>query len=325
MSSPSPSSVLASLRPDIKDAMTAFDVMMNQKRMIARQVFPIIDTEEQAGSYPKITIESMMKSADTARASGGNYNYTEFEFTDDTFATKENGITVKVDRRKKSIYSNFGLELVAGKVAQSTVLINQERRVANLLLDTGTFTPDHSRVPWATIATAKPLTDVEEQVQTLYGNGIIANALIVSWKVFRNLRNTVQIIDRITSSGAGNPAKPDDITLQMLAQVFDLQYVIVGGAQYNSAKEGQSATLSPIWSDSYAVVTRVAGEGDTIEEPCCGRTFHWGGDGSTPEGTFETYYDEDVRGDKLRYRLETQEKLMYSQAVKLIDVTQSDG
>lgn len=325
MVAPAPSSVLASLRPDIKDAMLGFDVEMNQSKMIARRVFPVIETELQAGSFPKVTIEALMKNVDTARSSGGAYNFTEFDFKDDTFATKENGVTVPTDDRNSAIYSLFGLELVAAKLARSVVMINQERRVAALLNDTGTYTGNHSIVAWTSGSTAKPINDVERRVQSLYDAGVVANALIISWKTFRNLRNVQQIIDRITSSGAGNPAKPDDVTVQMLAQVFDLPNIIVGGAQYNSANDGQTASLSSIWSNNLAVVTRVASDGDSIEVPCCGRTFHWGGDGSTPDGTFETYYCEEIRGTKVRCRLETQEKVMYPTAIQLIDITQNDG
>jgi len=53
-------------------------------------------------------------------------------------------------------------------------------------------------------------------------------------------------------------------------------------------------------------------------DACCGRTFHWGGDGSSIDGTFETYYDENIRGEKVRMRMETQEKLVYQEAVELL-------
>lgn len=319
MVTPSPSTQLASLRPDIKMAMQEFNLQMNISRMIGLKVFPVLEVEEQGGSFPKLKLEAMLKVVDTARASGGAYKFAEYDFTDDTYATKENGITVPIDRRNKNIYSKFGADLAAGNFARNIVMTNHEMRVAAKVFDPVTFTPTSVTNEWSDFENATPITDVENAVQRSYAKGVLANALIVSWKVFRNLRHVAQVIDRITADGAGQSAKPDDITAQMLATVFSLDYVLVGAAQYNAAKEGQSASLQPIWSNEYAAVARVAPPGGSFEDPCIGRTFHWGGDGSSISGTIETWYDEEIRGDRLRYRMETQEKLMYVQACELLD------
>jgi len=73
------------------------------------------------------------------------------------------------------------------------------------------------------------IDDVEAAVHRLYAKGVIANALVVNWTQFRNLRQCEQIIERIQANGAGSPAKPSDITEQQLAEVFSLDKVIVGG------------------------------------------------------------------------------------------------
>lgn len=315
---PAPSSQPASLRPDIKEAMMLFNVMLNLQRMIGLQVFPVQEVEKQAGSFPKIKVESLLKLIDTSRASGGGYKLTEMDFTDDVFATKENGITVPVDRRNAAIYNEFQSALSTANYARNIVMTNHEMRVAAAVFNPVTYTPTPVTNEWDDATNAQPITDIEAAVQRLYDKGIMANALVINWKVFRNLRNCEQVIERISANGAGDRVKADDITLNMLAQVFALPKILVGGAQYNSAKEGQPAALAPIWSGEYAAVARVGEPGSTFEDPCVGRTFHWDGDGSSIDGTIETYYDNDIRGDKVRYRMETQEKTLYTQAVELL-------
>lgn len=317
MPSPSPSSLIANLRPDITGMFNEFDLEMNTQRMIALQVLPVLETGLQAGVFGKIEVESLLRAVDTRRGSNGAYNTSEFKFTTDSYATVENGIAIPVDKRNQKIYANyFDAEMVAARLARHSVQMNMEQRVAALIFNSGTFTPTAVADEWDDTAACDPLTDVEAAVKRLYAKGIMANALIVNWKVFRNLRNSEQIIARITASGAGQPAKANDITLQMLATVFDLEKVIVGGAQYNSAIEGQEASIQPIWSDEYAAVARITSGG--IEDPGIGRTFHWGEDGSTIGGTMESYYDEDVRADKIRCRMETQEKVIYTEALELL-------
>jgi len=319
MATPSPSTAVANLRPDISGMLTEYDLEANQMRMIGLRVFPVFEVGLQAGPFGKITIESLLRSVVTSRSGGAAYHTSEFEFTTDSYATSENGLTVPVDQRNAKIYANyFSAEVVAAKLARHGVLVNQEKRIAAKVFNSGTFSPTAVTNEWDDATNAAPITDIEAAVQRLYAKGVLANALIVNWKVFRNLRNCAQIIDRISSNGAGAPTKPTDITVSQLAQTFDLQYVIVAGSQYNSAAQGQTASISPVWSDEYAMVCRVANPGDSIEMPCLGRTFHWGEDGSQIGGTFESYYDEDIRGDKMRCRMDTDEKLLYSDAGELL-------
>jgi hypothetical protein len=149
------------------------------------------------------------------------------------------------------------------------------------------------------------------------GSGLWPNALVINHKVFRLLRNCSQVIDRIASSGAGSPTKASDITAEMLAQVFDLEYVIVAGASKNSAKEGATAAPAQIWSSLYAMVCRVATSSD-FREPCIGRTFHWSEDGSSIGGMVETYRDEAVRGEIVRVRHDVDEVVLYPEAGHLL-------
>lgn len=319
MPSPSSSSQLTVTRPDLAGSMEEFDVEMNMNRMIALRVFPVIEVPEQAGQYGKIPLEELMKTVDTQRASGGGYSRSQFRFTKENWATEEHGHEVPVDDRNSAIYRDwFDAEMVSAKLARSKVAINYEKRIADILQNTTTFTPTAVATEWDTSATAKPIDDVEARVQALYDKGIVANALIITWKVFRNLRNVEQVIDRVASSGAGDPTKPTDITTAMLAQVFDLPNIIVGGAQYNSANEGQTASLSPIWDDEYAIVTRVCQPNDPIVEPCVGRTFHWGEDGSQIGGLMESYFSDDRRAEIVRNRMDTDEKVHYTEAVELL-------
>jgi len=318
MASPTPERLIANLRPDLQGLFEEFDIEMNQSKMIALQVFPSIDVGLQAGPFGKITLESLMRAADTKRGSHGEYNEASFEFTDDTYATKENGISVLVDRRNAAIYMNyFNAEAIAARLSRNIVMTNMERLVAALVFDSVTFSPTNVSNEW-NVSAGEPINDVESAVQRLSDKGIIANALVISLKVFRNLRNNPQVIDRITANGAGVAAKPSDVTRQMLAAVFDLENILVGGAQYNSAKEGQSASLTQIWDDEYAAVTRIAPQGADITFPCVGRTCHLGDDGSQILVAMETYYSVESRADKVRCRADTHEKLMYEEAVELL-------
>lgn len=319
---PSPTSSLATQRPDLATFLE-FDLESENAGYVATEVMPVVDVASQAGSFGKIPIEQLLQQRVTRRAPGAGYARGNFTFTSATYSTEEHGAEEPVDDREAKMYAEyFQAEQISTLRAFSAVLRNAEERVADAVFNTTTWTgASLTTAPtneWDDATNAVPLTDVEAAVQTIYDNsGLWANALIINRKVFRNLRNCDQVIDRINSAGAGNPSKASDVTTEMLSQAFDLPHIIVAGTSRNSAIEGQAATPVQIWSDEYAMVCKVATSAD-MREPCIGRTFHWSQDGSSIGGTVESYRDETVRGDVIRVRHDVDEVVLYPQAGHLL-------
>lgn len=319
---PSPTSSLATLRPDLATFLE-FDLESEKSGYIATQVFPVIDVQSQAGNFGKIPIEQLLQSRVTKRSPGSGYARGNWTFEPATYATVEHGAEEPVDDNEAKMYAEyFQAEQISTARAFSAVLRNAEARVADAVFNTSTWTGSSLTTAitheWDDATNCVPLTDVEAAVQKIYDNsGLWANALVINRKVFRNLRNSAQVIDRIESNGAGNAAKATDITVQMLAAAFDLDHIIVAGTSKNGAKEGQAASPTQIWSGEYAMVCKIA-TGPDMRDPCIGRTFHWAEDGSSIGGTVESYRDERIRGDVIRVRHQVAEVVLYAQAGHLL-------
>lgn len=319
---PSPTSSLATQRPDLATFLE-FDLESEKAGYIATQVFPVIDVQSQAGNFGKIPLEQLLQQRDTKRAPGGGYARGGWTFEAATYATEEHGAEEPVDDREAKMYAEyFVAEQISTMRAFSSVLRNAEQRVADAVFNATTWNGASLTTAitheWDDATNCVPLTDVEAAVQKIYDNsGLWANALVINRKVFRNLRNSAQVIDRIESNGAGSATKASDITTQMLAAAFDLDYIIVAGTSRNGAKEGQAASPTQIWSGEYAMVCRVSTSPD-MRDPCIGRTFHWAQDGSSIGGTVESYRDETKRSDIIRVRHDVDELVLYPQAGHLL-------
>ena len=319
---PTPTSSLATLRPDLATFLE-FDLEMQKAGYVADQVFPVIDVASQAGSFGIVPLEQLLQDRDTKRSPGSGYARGKFTFTSTTYSCEEHGAEEPIDDREAKMYAEyFNAEVISTARAFNSVLSNAEKRVADAVFNSTTWNgaglTTEITNEWDDAANCVPLTDVEAAVAKVYdGSGLWANALIINRKVFRNLRNSDQVIERINSEGAGSPSKATDVTAQMLAAVFDLPYIIVAGSSRNSATEGQAATPVQIWSDEYAMVCKIA-TGADMKEPCIGRTFHWSADGSSVGGTVETYRDEQVRSDVVRVRHDIDELVLYPQAGHLL-------
>lgn len=308
-----PSTSLATLRPDLDGSFMEFDLESNQQGFIATQVFPVLSPRSQAGSFGKIPIEQLLKERDTTRAPGAGYSRSTFQFTKDTFATEEQGAEEPVDDREEQMYASyFDAEVIAASRARNAVRMNAEKRVAAAVFNATTFASFTTAVgdEWDDATSATPIADVEAAVQSVWDQtGIWPDTMIINRKVFRNLRNTDDIISRVKFQGFMD-VRAGNIPIAALSQVFDLPKLIVANSARDSAQEGQDTVIAPVWSDEYCMICKTANTND-IQEPCLGRIFHWTADGSQIDGRMETYRDEVVRADIVRSRHDVDEKMLY--------------
>lgn len=315
---PTPSTALS--RPTIAGSLMEYDLQASLAGFIGLKVFPVFEANEAAAAFGRIKLESLLKARDTARAAGASYNEAEYEFTNDTYTTQDHGFVVPVDDRRARMYrSYFDAEQHAAARARDVVLRNFEKRVAaavfNTTIWTGASLTTATAGIWSTLSSGVPVTDVQLAINKVEdASGLRPNAVIMAAKTFRTARQTAQVIDRVKYSGHTDPK---NITVQALAALFDVDYVLVAGGMKDTADEGQTASLSRIWDHTMCMVCRVATSSD-IEEPCIGRTFHWGEDGSSIGSVVESWREEKRRSTMIRARMDTDEKRLYVQAGHLI-------
>lgn len=309
-----PATASARYRPDLQGLRKDFDLEADRMGFIGSRVFPVFEAASSGGAYRKVKVESLLKDAENiTRTPGAGYARDTWEFDAESFATEEYGVEETVDDNQKNTYRDlFEMEQVASMRAQDRLLRAYERRVATLAFDQSAFNSasqyTDTTITWATEATATPLADGDTAKVGIRGKcGMWPNAVIMNKRVFMTLRRTAEFRERVASSGAGSSTLASKLAIQQVAEFFDIDQVLIASAATNSAAEGQAATFGELWSSSYVVFARLCTRPGDLEEPCFGRTFHWGGDGSVMEGTVEEYREENVRGNVIRRRHQTDE------------------
>jgi hypothetical protein len=318
-----PSASLATLRPELGASLEEFNLLANQQGFVAGEVLPVLPVAKKSGPFGQIPIEQLLQNAETRRAPGAGYSRaTNMKFETLTYSCVEHGREEAVDDLEAQMYGDYlDAEVYATARAQHQVLLNRERRVAAAVFNTTTWTgatlTTSVGTPWTTVATATPITDIENAVKKVWDlSGLWPNTLILSRFAYRALRRCAQIQDLIKYQGFQD-VRASSITPNALAQLFDLDKLIVAGGARNSANEGQAATIASIWSNTQAMVCRTAMSND-VQEPCIGRIFHYTADGSEFDGTVESYRDETVRGDIIRVRHDVDEKILMPQCGHLL-------
>ena len=237
---PVPADSSALLRPDLAVSMMEYDVAADEAGYVAQKVLAVFESNLAAATFGRIPVEALLSSPEVGRSPRGGYNRGDWTFEDDTFATHEYGWEEPVDATEAKIYGRyFDVELVASERCRGIVLRAAEIRAAAALFNAVTFTAHPVSNEWDDSENATPIDDVAASVVRVWeACGLWPNALIVNRLVFRNLRNSKQILDRIPAyaAGPGYSTVAKEITAAQLANVFDLEKVIVAGS---AAEHGQ--------------------------------------------------------------------------------------
>jgi len=279
---------------------------------IGLDIFPLFPTPEQSASYPVIPMEALLDADTDHRAPRGTYKRDDWEFERGYFVTSEKGREEPIDDTERKLFNREapGLaDMVATQRAYQKIMRSQEKRIADKLFNASNFTANAVTNEWDDATNATPVDDVSDGVAAFRLQcGMFPDALVISWPVFKNLKKCDQVVDRLKYTFPGIDL--EKMTSAQLATLFDVPRVLVGGAVYNSAKKGLSASLANLWSTEYAALVKI-GSGMDITEPCVGRTFLWTED-SPANPIVEEYREEASRSDIIRVRHHVDEALIQS-------------
>jgi hypothetical protein len=287
-------------RPDL--GMAIYETMKKAPEMgyIGLELMPYFHVASQAANYPVIPKEALFNLLDTKRGPLGHYNRSSDEFENGYYTTSENGLESRIDRRYAAIYgTQFAYELTIANILMNNILRAQEARIAaKLFSETAFETAIAASTAWATVASASPRDDVDTGKASMRALGITPDTLAMSYTNFLYLTKNAEVQAQVYQLFP-DTAKTGQINADHLKTYFNVDKILVAGALKNTAKRGQDASLSGIWSDTYALLCKTS-DGD-ITEPCVGRTFLWN-EGAADEIITEQYYNDEVRSDVLRVR-----------------------
>lgn len=313
-----PTSATTIQRADLGAIAYEYMLSASQRGFIGLSLLPIFEAPQQSADYPVIPIEALLKLQKTKRAPRAKYPRSDYEFDTETYSCEEYGWEEAVDDVERALYRRFfDAEEIATMRAVDILLRGQERRIASMLMSTGTITATADvSTQWNTAASCTPRSDVETAKNAMRAaSGLLPNKIAMSYKVF----STVMVCDEINDyMQYTNPVAIQGIEAQkrLLAQYFGVDEVLVGNAIYDSTAKGQSFTIADIWDDEYILLAAVSSGAD-LRTPSIGRTFLWTAD-SPQNIVTESYRDETVRSDIYRVRHNVDECICFAGAGYLL-------
>jgi hypothetical protein len=308
---PSPNTTIQ--RRELNELAQEYALEKSRTMFSGLEIMPIYETMLQSGNYPSIPIEEMLKPRDTRRSAKGAYNRGDWAFEQPNFSTKENGWEEVVDDAEARNYASyFDAEAQSTRICMDVLLRAQEVRIAAVQ---AAQTAHAVSVKWSTAATATPQKDIETGQKTIMNaTGMLPDTLQITWQTFKNCLRTDRVTDALkyTSPVEG---KGFEAQKAALATFFGVPRIVVTNAIKNGSKEGATFSASNIWNDAYGLLC-ITGSGD-LSEPIWGRTMLWTGD-SPDNVVVESYREENVRGEIIRCRQNTQELVVNASAGYLL-------
>ena len=247
--------------------------MQEADNFVASKVFPTINVQKQSDKYFTYSQADFYRDqaqyrADGTESAGSGYSLSTASYSSNVWALhKDIGDQVRAN-------SDVPLDpdMDASKFLAHQMLIRQERDWASKFFTTSVWGTDSTPSTLWDAGGSDPIGDVQAGVNTVLTNtGYLPNTLVVSYAVYKTLRNHSDFVDRYKYTSA------DSITPELIGKVLDVPNVMVMKGVYNSAKENASATYAQI-GDKDALLCYVAPAAGLMSVSA-GYNFVWNGVG----------------------------------------------
>jgi hypothetical protein len=312
---PRPTAATTLQRADLGGLIYEYMLSPSSMGMMGLDILPVFGVQEQSADMPFMPIEALLKVQETNRATRGNYNRSDWNFETLTYSCKEKGWEEPIFDDEAALYARyFDGEMAAAERALYVVQLAREVEIAAAVFNSTTFTSYTSAVTteWDTSASCTPLADIITAKQAMI---VQPDSVAMSYKVFQNALQSAEIKDAMKYT---NPVEIGGIEAQrnILAQYFGVDNVFVSNAKKDTAKKGQTYSLSDVWNDEYVFVFK-RGSAPSLRDPAVGRTFLWEAD-SPQVATVDQYREDQSRANIYRVRNSMDPKILNAGAGYLL-------
>lgn len=300
--------------------MISIAFLQNQDAFIADKVFPNIPVEKQADRF--FTYDRGDFNRDEARvrapgteSAGGDYR---IDNTPTYYANVWAWHKDIPDQIRANADAPLNLDMEATEFVTTKLLIRKEAKFVSSFMTTNVWTTDKTGAAspttgqlyqWSDYTNSDPLTDVRAGMTVVHkSTGFRPNKLVLGQEVWDKLVDHPDIIDRVKyGQTAGKPAM---VSKEAVAQILELEEILVGSAIYNSAAETVTNSHAFITGKTALLVYSAPRPG--LMTPSGGYTFSWKGMfGANANGLrISKFRDEKTKSDRVEGEMAFDQKLI---------------
>lgn len=222
--------------------------------MIADQVLPRKQVPKEEYKYLEFDFSQVTTLPNTRIGRRGQANEIEFGVTEKTGSVIDYGLEDPIPQKDITNAANTGYDpkAQAAEGLTSVIDLGREKRTADVVFNANTYGSNNKRTltstaRWTDKDDSTPIDDIENAKA---GMLMDPNVMVLGRATSTALRKHPDIIKAYNGTLGDTGLVP----LQFLAELFDLERVLVGQSWLNSAKRGQTATHARLWGPHCALL-----------------------------------------------------------------------
>lgn len=259
----------------IQPELTAIALAYSNRSMIADEVLPRLAVGKQEFKYLKHDVAEGFTIPDTKVGRRSSPGQVEFSATELADFTQDYGLDDVIPQNDlDNAPPNYDPLGKSTAFLTNLILLDREVRVANVVFANATY-PAANRVTlsgtsqWSDYTNSDPIAAI---MNALDGTLIRPNVAIFGRATFSKLRMHPKVVQAVNSTNQGAGV----VSRQQIADLLELEEVVVGEGFVNTAKKGQTAAYARAWGKHASFLfrdrTALVGKGVTF-----GFTAQFGG------------------------------------------------
>lgn len=262
--------------------LTNIAVQYRNKAFVADEILPVLPVQKKSDKFYIYNKPDRFSIHPTVLAPKAEANEVDWSISTDTYSCTNHALRDLVTAEEEAnADSPITPRIDTVEYLTDIMLLAREKRVRDTLYAGLSY--DTPTTKWNAEG-SDPIKDIETAKESMF---LDPNIIVIPRAVFAVLKNHQKIVDRVKYSQRGV------ITPDLLAELFEVDRVVIAVSRYNSAKPGKTPVYEDVWGkDVYlAYVDPRPG----AKKVTLGHTFRWNIPGSR-EGWSVRTWDEPRRG-----------------------------
>jgi len=232
--------------------LTAIAIAVRNRALIADDVLPrTTPLNKTSFKYQKYPEDQFMTVPDTKVGRRSRVNQVEFKGTPVTDSTEDNGLEHPLAQADlDDAPDNTSVEGMVTEWLTGLVLLAREVRTAQLVFNPASYGANQEAVAAGDRFDAVDSDPVEYLLDVLDRPIMRPNIMTIGQNEWRVLRTHPAIVKAVH----GNAGDKGAATKEQVAELFELENILVGRSLINASKPGQVANLKACWTGGLAVI-----------------------------------------------------------------------